>query len=150
MWFIDWADVFGNVVPPNDLPLVCGLVWAKLTAQEEEEGLALELARLFHPVLLSIYALIHRCSLNIIERKWWVRSYLGCYLGLADDDRHYVLEDSPLTCHLIMQVEELIEIDAISFERLATILYQGVEGRLDDVVIIEVRSIGAGVSLLHA
>jgi hypothetical protein len=49
-----------------------------------------------------------------------------------------------------MQVEELIEIDAISFERLATILYQGVEGRLDDVVIIEVRSIGAGVSLLHA
>jgi hypothetical protein len=33
--------------------------------------------------------------LNIIERKRWVKPYLGCYLGFAGDDRHYVLEDAP-------------------------------------------------------
>jgi hypothetical protein len=45
-WFIDWAEGFGIDVPPADGPLVCGLVWAKLTAQVEE-GLALVVSSFF-------------------------------------------------------------------------------------------------------
>jgi hypothetical protein len=39
MWFIGWADLLGIIVPPADVPLVCGLVCAKLIVQEEDEGL---------------------------------------------------------------------------------------------------------------
>jgi hypothetical protein len=36
-WFTGWADGFNIVVPPIDVPLLCGLVWVKLIEQEEEE-----------------------------------------------------------------------------------------------------------------
>jgi hypothetical protein len=45
-----------------------------------------------------------------------------------------------------MREEELIKISVISFERLATLLRHGVEGRLDDVVLVDVGSVGARVS----
>jgi hypothetical protein len=70
---------------------------------------------------------------------------LRCYLGLAYDDWRCVLEDDPLPCHLITRVEEL-EIGAVSFELLATLLHQGVKGKFDDVVLVDVRSVGARVS----
>jgi hypothetical protein len=91
--------------------------------------------------------IIHR--LNIVERKRWGWLYLRCYLGLANDDRRGVLEDEPLPCHLIMRVEELLQIGAVSLERFAILLRQGVKGGHDDV-LVEVRSVGARVSLLHA
>jgi hypothetical protein len=47
-------------------------------------------------------------------------------------------------------IGRVLEIGVVSFECLATLLRQGVEGRLDDVVLVEVRSIGAGFSTLHA
>jgi hypothetical protein len=86
-WFIGLADGFGIVAQPIDVPLVSGLVWVKLTTQEEEEedddeeeeeddddeeeegggggggGLALGSASFSHLILLSIYTLIHQCSL---------------------------------------------------------------------------------------
>jgi uncharacterized membrane protein len=46
--------------------------------------------------------------------------------------------------------EELFKIGAISFECLATLLYQGVESGLEDVTLVEVGSIVVGVSTLHA
>jgi hypothetical protein len=64
----------------------------------------------------------------------------------VDDDRRCVLEDDPLLRHLFMRVEELVEISAVSFECLATLLRQCVESGFDDVVLIEVGSVGAGVS----
>jgi hypothetical protein len=88
--------------------------------------------------------------LNIIERKRWVRSYLGCYLGLVDDDRRYILEDDPLPCYLITWVEQLIYLHAVSLERLEILLHQGVKCRFDDVVLVEVGSIDTGASFLHA
>jgi hypothetical protein len=45
-----------------------------------------------------------------------------------------------------MREEEFFEISAVSFEHLATLMRQGVEGRLDDVVLVEVEFVGAGVS----
>jgi hypothetical protein len=54
-----------------------------------------------------------------------------------------------ITSAFATREEEFFEIDAISFERLATLLRQGVEGRLDDVVLIEVGSVAAGVFTLH-
>jgi hypothetical protein len=38
----------------------------------------------------------------------------------------------------------------VALERLATFLYQGVKGGLDDVILVEVGSVGVGVSLLNA
>jgi hypothetical protein len=52
--------------------------------------------------------------------------------------------------HFTTREEEFFEIGAVGFKRLATLLCQGVEGRLEDVVLVEVRSIGTGVSTLHA
>jgi hypothetical protein len=49
-----------------------------------------------------------------------------------------------------MQEEELFEIGMVSFECLATLHRQGVEGELEDVAFFEVRSIVVGVSTLHA
>jgi hypothetical protein len=88
--------------------------------------------------------------LHIIERKGWVRPYLRCYLSLADDDRYCVLEDGPLPRYLITQVEELLQIGMVSLEHFASLLRQGVKGGLDDVVLVEVRSVDVGASLLHA
>jgi hypothetical protein len=53
--------------------------------------------------------------------------------------------------HLTSQhEEELFKIGAVCFKPLVTLLRQGVEGRLDDVAFIEVRSVVARVSTLHA
>jgi hypothetical protein len=41
-------------------------------------------------------------------------------------------------------------IGAILFECLVTVLHQGVEGGLEDVALVKVRSIVAGVSTLRA
>jgi hypothetical protein len=130
-WFIGWAYGFGILVLPADVPLVWGLVWEKLIAQEEEEELTLKSISFFSvplfyqsthkfsiaPCLPIWHRINHR--LNVIERKRWVRPYLGCYLGLVDDDRRGVLEHEPLSCHLITQVEELIQIGVVGLERLA-------------------------------
>jgi hypothetical protein len=88
--------------------------------------------------------------LNIIARGRWVRPYLEYYLRLVEDDRCSISENSPLLCHFTTHEEELFEIGTVSFERLATLLRQGVEGGLEDVGLIDVRSVGAKVSTLHA
>jgi hypothetical protein len=49
-----------------------------------------------------------------------------------------------------MQEEELFEIGMVSFQSLATLFRQGVEGGLEDVVLVEVGFVVAGVSTLHA
>jgi hypothetical protein len=49
-----------------------------------------------------------------------------------------------------MLIEELIHLCAVSLERLAILLRQDVIGRLDGVVLVEVRSIDVGASFLHA
>jgi hypothetical protein len=88
--------------------------------------------------------------LNIVERKQWVRSYLGCYLILLNDVGRCVHEDEPLPLPLITRVKELIHLCVVSLERLAILLHQGVECGLDDVVLIEVRFIDVGASHLEA
>jgi hypothetical protein len=87
--------------------------------------------------------------LNVILRGRWVVPYLGYNLSLVQDDWCGVLENGSLPHHFAMREEEFFEIGAVSFECLATILRQGVEGRLDDVVLVEVESVGAGVFTLH-
>jgi hypothetical protein len=49
-----------------------------------------------------------------------------------------------------MREEEFLEIGVVSFKRHVTLLRQGVKGRLDDVVLVKVGSVGVGVSTLHA
>jgi hypothetical protein len=49
-----------------------------------------------------------------------------------------------------MREEELPKISEVSFERLVILLHQGVEGRLEDVALVEVRSVIARVSTLYA
>jgi hypothetical protein len=78
----------------------------------------------------------------------WVRLYLGCYLRLVKDDRCDVLENSSLSHHFTTREEELFEISAVSFKHIVTLLCQGVKGRLEDVVLVEVRSVDARVSTL--
>jgi hypothetical protein len=46
--------------------------------------------------------------------------------------------------------EEFFKIDAVSFKCLMTLLRQGVEGMLEDVGLVKVRSIDTGVSTIHA
>jgi hypothetical protein len=55
-----------------------------------------------------------------------------------------------LSHHLTTRREELLKIGAVCFERLATLLRQGVEGGLEDVALVGVRSVMARVSTLHA
>jgi hypothetical protein len=45
--------------------------------------------------------------------------------------------------HLVMRVEKLLEISAVFFECLTTLLRHGVKGGLDDVILVKVRSVGA-------
>jgi hypothetical protein len=52
--------------------------------------------------------------------------------------------------HLATRKEELLRIDAVHFERLATLLHQGVEGGLEDVALFEDGSVVPRVSTLHA
>jgi hypothetical protein len=82
-------------------------------------------------------------------RGQWVRPYLGYYLGLVEDDQCSILENSPLPRHFITREEELSEISNVSFECLATLLHQGVEVGFEDVALVEVGSVAAGVSTLH-
>jgi hypothetical protein len=67
----------------------------------------------------------------------------------VEDDRHNVLENSPMSRHFTVREEELFKIGTVSFERLMTLLRQGVEGRLKNVVLIEVGSVIAEVSTFH-
>jgi hypothetical protein len=60
------------------------------------------------------------------------------------------LRTPPLSSHLVTRVEELLQISAVTLECLATFLHQGVEGGLDDAVLVKFGSIDAGASLLHA
>jgi hypothetical protein len=88
--------------------------------------------------------------LNIVTRRRWVRLYLGYYLNLMEDDQRGVHENGPLSCHFAKREEEFFEIGTVGFECLAILLCQGVESRLEDIVLIEVGSVGAGISTLHA
>jgi hypothetical protein len=76
--------------------------------------------------------------------------YLRYFLSLVEDDRYGVLENGPLSHHFAMREEEFLEIGVVSFKRHVTLLRQGVKGRLDDVVLVKVGSVGVGVSTLHA
>jgi hypothetical protein len=49
-----------------------------------------------------------------------------------------------------MREEELFEISEVRFECLSTLLRQGAEAGLEDVALVEVESVVAGVSTLHA
>jgi hypothetical protein len=72
------------------------------------------------------------------------------YLTLGEDDRHSVLENSSLLRHLTTQKVDLFKIGAVCFKGLATLLRQDVEGGLEDVAHVEVGSVVAGVSTIHA
>jgi hypothetical protein len=88
--------------------------------------------------------------LDIIQRKREVGPYLEYYLRLVDVDRRCILLDEPMSCHLIMQQEDLIHLLVIGFKRLAILLRRVVEGRFDDdVVLIEVGSVGVRASFLY-
>jgi hypothetical protein len=88
--------------------------------------------------------------LNIIARGRWVRPYLGYYLRLVEDDRYSIPENGSLPLYLATREEELSEIDDVSFEHMATLLRQSVEGGFEDVALVEVRSVIVGISTLHA
>jgi hypothetical protein len=88
--------------------------------------------------------------LDIIVRGRWVKPYLGYYLILVEDDRCGILENSPMSRPFTAQEEELFKVGTVSFECLATLLRQGVEGGLEDVALAKVRTVATGVSTLHA
>jgi hypothetical protein len=52
--------------------------------------------------------------------------------------------------HFTTREEELFKISVVCYERPATLLCQGVEGGLENIALVEVRSVVAGVSTLHA
>jgi hypothetical protein len=52
--------------------------------------------------------------------------------------------------HFTMREEELFKISMVCIKHLATLLRQGVEGGLEDFALVEVRSVVARVSTLHA
>jgi hypothetical protein len=68
----------------------------------------------------------------------------------VEDDRRSVLENSLMSRHFVAREEELFKIGVVSFKHLVTLLHQGVEGRLEDVVLVKVGSVVARVSTLHA
>jgi hypothetical protein len=64
--------------------------------------------------------------------RWrWVRPYLRYYLRLVEDARCSVPENGD-----------------VSFERLSTLLRQGIEGGFEDVDLVEVGSIIARIFTL--
>jgi hypothetical protein len=67
-------------------------------------------------------------------------------LGLADDDWRCSVLGEPVLRYLIMREEELIHLLVIGHE---CFLHHVVEGSHDDVVLVEVGSIGAGASFLY-
>jgi hypothetical protein len=68
----------------------------------------------------------------------------------VDDDLCCILLDEPLSRSLVTQEEELIHLLVVGLERLAIFDCQVVKSRIDDVVLVEVGSVGAGASYLHA
>jgi hypothetical protein len=68
----------------------------------------------------------------------------------VEDDRCSILKNSPLSRHFATQEEELSEIDDVRFEHLLTLLHQGVKGGFEDVALVKVGSVVAGVSTFHA
>jgi hypothetical protein len=68
----------------------------------------------------------------------------------VEDDRRSVLKNSPMPHNFITREEEFFKIGVVSFKCPVTLLRQGVEGRLEDIALVEVRSVGAGVSTLDA
>jgi hypothetical protein len=68
----------------------------------------------------------------------------------VEDDRCCILKNSSLPRHLATREEELSEIDDVSFERLSTFLRQSIEGGFEDLTLVEVGSVVARVSTLHA
>jgi hypothetical protein len=98
--------------------------------------------------LICIFICTPICT-KFYSCKKWVLQYLRCYLSLMDDDRRCFLEDRPLPHHLIMRVEELVQISVVALERLVTLPRQGAKGGLDDVVLVKIGSVGARVPLLH-
>jgi hypothetical protein len=89
-------------------------------------------------------------TLIIISEIQDVTPYLGYYLMLVKDDRCSILENITLPRHFTPREEELSEIDVVCFERLSTLLHQGVEGGFENVALIEVESVVVGVSTLYA
>jgi hypothetical protein len=68
----------------------------------------------------------------------------------VEDDQRSVLENSPISCHFAALEEDLFKIGAVCIKHLATLRHQGVKVGLEDVALVGVRSIGPGVSTLHA
>jgi hypothetical protein len=56
----------------------------------------------------------------------------------VEDDQRSVIENSSMSRYFTMQEEEFFKIGVVSFKCLATLLRQGVEGRLDDVILVDV------------
>jgi hypothetical protein len=104
------------------------------------------------PIDTLCLPLQHRIDhrLNIVARGWGIRPYLGNYLRLDEDDRHGVLENSPVSRHFAMWEEELFKIGVVHFEHLAILLRLGIERGLEDVALVEVGFVVVGVSTLHA
>jgi hypothetical protein len=61
-----------------------------------------------------------------------------------------MLEDSPMSHHFTTQEEELFKFGAVRFEHIVILLHRGVKGGFEDVALVEVRSVVAGVSTFHA
>jgi hypothetical protein len=83
-------------------------------------------------------------------RERWVRSYLGYYFELIEDDRHGVLKDSLVSRHFTTREEEHFKVCVVSFERLVIHLHQSVKCGLEDVALVEGKFIVDVVSTLHA
>jgi hypothetical protein len=84
-WFIGWTEGFGIDVLPTDGPLVCGLVWVKLTVHVEEEWFVL-VASNFFPSRSSINLrsnslVLFACLSNAEVIMFWTSLREGDGLG---------------------------------------------------------------------
>jgi hypothetical protein len=81
-WFTSWAEGFGIEVTPANALLVCGLVWVKLTAQVEEEGLPLVASNFF-----SSYSSINlRSSSSILFACLFNAELIIAWISLREGD----------------------------------------------------------------
>jgi hypothetical protein len=71
------------------------------------------------------------------------------YLRLTEQGRCSAPENSPMSRYFTTQEEEPFKIGVVCFKCFKTVLCQGVKGRLEDVVLVEVGSVAARVSTLH-
>jgi hypothetical protein len=134
----------------------------KPTVHVEEEGLDLVASSFFLSLssisLRNSSSVLFACLFNVelimfgtslregdgLGRTSGVTSGLVKTIGIVS------FENNPLPCHLTMREKELVKISAVRFECLATLLHQIAEGGLEDVALVEVGSVVAGVSTLHA